>query len=128
MVEQGKMLTVYRCRTEANLATGRKACPHLQDRFWKIDSGSAAKCICWVQGNLPDGTPIRESLKTRSWEAAEDKVRHMMNLERDIPDRTLAEAINVFKEDAKKRLAAAPYRKYRYLFEDLQTHADFSGF
>jgi integrase/recombinase XerD len=116
------MLTVYRRHTEANSTTGRKACPHLEDRFWK-----RCKCICWVQGNLADGTPIRESLKTRSWEAAEDKVRHMLNPERDIPDKTIAQAIQVFKEDARKRLAASTYRKYRYLFEDLQANADFSG-
>ncbi|HYL73541.1 MAG TPA: tyrosine-type recombinase/integrase [Bryobacteraceae bacterium] len=117
------MLTVYRRHTEAHLATGRKACPHAEDRFWK-----RCKCTCWVQGNLPDGTLIRESLKTRSWEAAEAKARQLMTPERATEDKNIPEAIRLFKGDAKKRLAASTYRKHRYLLNDLQDYADCSGF
>jgi len=117
------VLTIYRRHTEAQPSTGRKACPHVDDRFWK-----RCKCICWVQGNLPEGTPIRESLKTRSWEAAEAKVRQMMSPERSTPDKNISEAIHVYKEDAARRLSAATYRKYRYLLDGLQAYADSNGF
>jgi integrase/recombinase XerD len=117
------MLTVYRRHTEAHPATGRKACPHTDDRFWK-----RCKCACWVQGNLPDGTLIRESLKTRSWEVADAKVRQMMSPERTTEHKDISEAIRVFKEDAKKRLAPSTFRKHRYLLNDLQDYADYGGF
>ena len=118
------MLTVYRRHTEAQAATGRKACAHADDRFWK-----RCKCACWVQGNLPTARPSGNHWKTRSWEAAEAKVRQMMSPERNTPEnKKLSEAIVVFKEDAEKRLAVATYRKYRYLLDGLQTYADFNGF
>ena len=117
------MLTIYRRHTEDDPLTRRRACAHAEDRFWK-----RCKCPCWVQGNLPDGTPVRESLRTRSWEAAEVKVRQMTTPEQRAPEKTISDAIRLFKQDAEKRLASATYRKYRYLLDDLQEYADFNGF
>jgi integrase/recombinase XerD len=118
------VLTIYRRHTEADPATRREPCPHFEDRFWK-----RCKCPCWVQGNLPDGKPIRESLKTRSWEAAETKVRQMMApTPAAAQEKPIADAIGAFKLDAEKRLAPATFRKHRYLLDSLQEHADFNGF
>lgn len=118
------MLTIYRRHREANPATGRKACPYFAERFWK-----RCKCPCWVQGNLPDGTPIRESLKTRVWESAEAKVRALMTAKPvTAPEKKISDAIGAFKEDAEKRLAPSTFRKHRYLLAKLEAYADLNGF
>jgi len=46
-------------------------CPKKSDRFWK-------RCHCpkWVRGIL-NGSPVRETARTRSWEKAEDKRRQI---------------------------------------------------
>lgn len=118
------MLTIYRRHAETDPVTGRKACPHGSDRFWK-----RCRCPCWVQGTGPDGTPIRKSLKTRSWETAEVRVRDLAaTAARGTQPKSISDAIRLFKEDAGKRVATATYRKHRYLLDALEAYANANGF
>jgi hypothetical protein len=46
-------------------------CPKKSDRFWK-----RCRCPKWIRGIL-NGSPVRQTAETRSWEKAEDKRRRL---------------------------------------------------
>ena len=63
------MLTLYR---RHGASKDGKPCPNQSDRYWK-------RCTCpmWVEGTNPKGDYIRRSLKTRSWERAQQKIKDL---------------------------------------------------
>jgi len=110
------MLTIYRRH--------RKSCKH------RIRGRKHRHCQCpiWVDGFL-SGKEIRESLKVRNWQKAQEQVR-----EWEIEDRrtqrqqvrlTIASAHQKFMADAEARRLnqATPY-KYRLLFRHLDKFAE----
>ncbi len=113
------MLTIYRRHL--------RSCPHRDEgrRYRRC------RCPVWVDGSLR-AEKIRESLKTRSWEQAQDKAREMEanpDAEPEPERLTIADACNQFVKDAEARhLSPATLDKYRLLFRDLKTFADGAGF
>ncbi|HEX4605894.1 MAG TPA: hypothetical protein VH724_17965 [Candidatus Angelobacter sp.] len=95
-------------------------CAHSGDAHWR-------RCHCpkWIRGVLLNGTKIRRSTQTGSWEAAEKLARE---LETEIdPEReklearrefTLREAVETFLGDQKARgLGKETQKKYRGFLE-----------
>src|SRR5438552_10709913 len=107
-----QMLTLYRRH--------QKSCPHRSEgRQYR-----RCKCPVWVDGLL-SGSPIRQSLDTRSWEKATATVRDW-----ELEGRVVAEeekqveiegACVRFLADAEARgLEKATVKKYRVLLDQLQ--------
>lgn len=113
------MLTIYRRHTNA--------CPHR-------DQGRAyrrCRCPIWVDGFV-GGREIRQSLRLRDWQKANEKVREWeaqdkidkIEIEKAEPI-TIKAACDSFESDAKARGLREPtLYKYRLLFRQLQ---DFCG-
>lgn len=91
------MLTLYRRHLHA--------CPHAT----KGREHKRCHCPVWVSGTIL-GMPVRESLKTQSWEEGERRLLEM----REHPafqlpgPRTLAEAVRLFLDDASQGMRFAP--------------------
>jgi len=85
----------------------------------------------WIQGVL-DGQPIRRSLKTHSWERAEEIKRDIEDgsrSAREEPPITVEEAIARFLADCRARnLNPATFRKYRHLTEQLTAFTRKDGY
>src|SRR5713226_396172 len=83
------------------------------------------RCPKWLRGVLPDGRPVRESAKTRSWEQAERNARKMeasadpTAAYQAKPRRvTVSEAIEMFLNDEEARgLEGSSRKKSKTLFE-----------
>ncbi len=100
------MLTLYRRH--------RKECPYSDDRYHR-----RCTCTVWAQGTI-EGTPIRESLKTRSWERAEQIKRDREAGRSAKPETpaamTIEAAIKLFIEDCESRnLTDSPLKKHKRL-------------
>lgn len=110
------MLTVYRRH--------RKSCPNREDRYARRD-----RCACWVEGTV-EGTYMRRSLRTRSWErAAELKGKLEAGPKPNLPEPpkipTIEEAVDKFMVDAEqgRKLTAGTIKKYRVLLTQLKAFA-----
>ena len=111
------MLTTYRRHLTS--------CPH------RSEGRKYRRCRCpvWVDGFL-HGVEIRESLKLRDWEKAQEQVRQM---EAGLPVKetehpTIEQACREFLEDATARNLRDPtLYKYRLLFQGLKAFADNIG-
>lgn len=113
------MLQIYRRH--------QKACPH------KAEGRKYRRCKCpvWVDGLL-NGAEIRQSLDTRSWEAATAKVRGWeLDGKVSAEEETQIEirpACDKFIADAEARgLTRSTVRKYEVLFQQLQDFCDLKG-
>jgi integrase/recombinase XerD len=99
LYDHKNMLTLYRRhRTETDDKPG---CPKQADRYWK-----RCNCPMWVEGTTNKGNYIRQSLKTRSWEEAQKKIK---KLEEDgeplsgAGRKEIAEAVREFLADMRAR-------------------------
>lgn len=109
------MLTLYRRHSAL--------CPHLEDRHFR-----KCKCAIWCEGTI-EGNYRRESLKTRSWERAEQLKRDMEDPRTPVaPKLTLQEAIDIFTTDLQaQNRAGDTVRKYRLLFRQLADYGARQG-
>lgn len=97
------MLTLYRRHL--------KGCPHQQDRYYK----RCKTCPMWIEG-VHDSAYRRHSLRTASWEAAEQIKREMERGEEKAPPVPISEAIRAFLEHLRhKHVSAATIRKFEIL-------------
>jgi integrase/recombinase XerD len=110
------MLTIYRRH--------RKNCKH------RVKGRRHRHCQCpiWVDGYL-SGTEIRESLKLRDWQRAQETIRGWEIEDRRAHHRetrvTIADAQKKYIADAQARkLNQATVYKYRLLFRHLMTFAE----
>ncbi len=116
------MLTIYRRHT--------KACAEERPRPGQRDQGRAyrrCRCPIWVDGFI-GGREIRQSLRLRDWQKANEKVREWeaqdkidkIEIEKTEPI-TVKAACESFEADAKARGLREPtLYKYRLLFRQLQ--------
>jgi len=110
------MLTIYRRH--------RKNCKHrAKGRKYRH-----CQCPIWVDGTLR-GKELRESLKLRDWQRAQDLIRQWEAEERRIVTQekevTIKEAHGKFIADAEARkLNVATLYKYRLLFRQLDSFAE----
>lgn len=104
------MLTIYRRH--------KTSCRNRKDRYAKRD-----KCACWIEGTI-DGKYIRQALKTRSWERAEELRREFEDASRPRPvTLSVDDAIEKFYSECKvANLRAASLKKYRQLLDALQKY------
>ena len=113
------MLTLYR----RHLAE----CSHARDRFYK----RCRTCPMWIQG-VVDGRSIRRSLKTASWERAEELKRQIEDRARpaiDEPPITIEEALSRFLADCQARnLNYSTLNKYRHLNRELLSFSKKNGY
>lgn len=96
------MLSIYRRH--------RERCPHADDRLSK-----RCRCTLWVSGTV-EGKPVRESLKTRNWERAEQLKRERESniTPQQSPKITIQYATQKYYEASEqRRLSANTLRKYR---------------
>src|SRR5690242_5085267 len=114
------MLTIYRRHI--------KKCVH------RLEGRKYRRCHCpiWVDG-LIAGEEIRESLQTRNWEEAQEKVRDW-EAERSRPEEpkdsrtALEEICKKYLADARSRqLGAAALYKYDLLTRQIKAFADDRG-
>jgi integrase len=110
------MLTVYRRH--------RATCPNHHDRYARRD-----RCPCWAEGTV-EGKYVRRTLKTRSWERAEELKREMesclkQNVLEPIKTPTIDEAVAKFLADAEhgRKLTTGTLKKYRVLLNQLKSFA-----
>src|SRR6266481_7918565 len=105
------MLTIYRRH--------RKACKHRD----KGRDHRHCQCPIWVDGFL-DGKEMRESLKMRDWQRAQETVREWEAEDRRTlkPDRkTVVDAWKEFLADIEARkLANETARKYKHLNRQME--------
>lgn len=111
------MLTIYRRH--------RKNCPH------KDEGRAYRRCGCpiWADGTL-NAEEIRESLKLRNWEKAQEKIREWEaeGARPEVERITIEEACEDFLTDATARkLTEATLYKYRLLFGRLKAFAHDNG-
>lgn len=106
------MLTVYRRH--------REKCKFTDDRI-------SMKCRCplWGKGTL-EGKPYQKTLKTRSFERAQQIIREIEDGKRPEEKRiSVKDALDSFvKECESRNLSAATLRKYRLLRDTLSKFAD----
>ena len=110
------MLTIYRRH--------RAKCPHADDRISK-----KCRCALWATGTI-EAKPVRESLKTRNWERAEQIKRERESGPRFIeqPSITVDFAMQKYFEDCEaRRLAGGTLRKYRTFKSVLTTFTEKKG-
>ena len=110
------MLTIYRRH--------RVKCAQADDRISK-----KCRCSLWATGTLL-GQPYRKSLKTRSWERAE-QIARMIENGRQEPDKadgiTVKAALDSFIAECESRnLNASTIGKYKRLARTLSAYADSS--
>jgi integrase len=110
------MLTIYRRH--------RKACKHVA----KGRGHRHCQCPIWVDGSL-GGEEIRESLKLRDWQRAQEMIREWEAEDRRTRQQeqqvTIKDAHQKFIADAEARkLNASTLYKYRRLFSQLDTFAE----
>ena len=113
------MLTIYRRH--------QKSCKHKsQGRKHRH-----CQCVIWVDGTL-EGVEVRESLKMRDWQRAQEKAREWeangrRTVEQPEP-MSVKEACHKFIADGEARgLRATTLYKYRLLFRQLQEFAKSKG-
>jgi integrase/recombinase XerD len=108
------MLTIYRRH--------RRSCKHLA----KGRKRRQCQCPIWVDGWL-EGKQIRESLKLRDWQRAQEMIRDWEAEERHVvpPERkTLTDCWKEFLADVEARkLHESTIRKYRSLKRQMEGHA-----
>jgi len=113
------MLTIYRRH--------RRDCQHRN----KGRSYRRCQCPVWVDGFL-GGKEIRESLKLRDWQKAQDKIREWEANDQKVtpPEpQTIEAAFKEFLADIEARkLHDSTIRKYKLLRRQLQEFAQNSGF
>jgi integrase/recombinase XerD len=104
------MLTIYRRH--------RNSCRNRHDRYAKRD-----KCACWIEGTI-DGKYIRQALKTRSWERAEELKREFEDSSCPRPvTLSVGDAIEKFYAECRlANLRAASLKKYRQLLGGLEKY------
>lgn len=109
------MLTIYRRH--------REKCKFADDRVSK-----RCRCPIWATGSL-EGQPCRKSLKTRSFERAQQIVRDIEDGKTDDkPPVTLKQATDTFLTDLQSQNRAGDtVRKYRLLFRHLDEYATRHG-
>jgi integrase/recombinase XerD len=111
------MLTIYRRHQKGCRHRGRKH-RHCQ-------------CVIWVDGTLA-GVEIRESLKMRDWQRAQEKVREWEARDRRTVEpeaKTIDAAWTEFVSDLEARkLAESTIRKYKLLKRQMQDFAKERGF
>jgi integrase/recombinase XerD len=113
------MLTIYRRH--------QKGCRHRsQGRKHRH-----CQCIIWVDGIL-SGAEVRESLKTRDWQRAQERIREWESQDRRTvqPEaKTIDAAWVEFLADVEARkLAASTIRKYKLLNRQMKDFAKARGF
>lgn len=105
-------------------------CPHRHEgRKYR-----RCKCRLWVDGFL-NGEEIRESLKTRSWDEAQEIIREWETAGRRDTERgsdtnpvAVSQACNEFLADAEARKLREPtLYKYHLLFRRLKAFAESEG-
>jgi integrase len=106
------VITIYRRHTEK--------CKFVGDRVSK-----KCRCSLWATGTL-EGQPYRKSLKTRSFERAQQLVRDIEDGKApETPSITLAHATAAFLADRQaQNRASDTIRKYRLLFSHLDKFAE----
>ena len=111
------MLTIYRRH--------RKDCPQAADRISR-----KCRCALWATGSL-DGLPYRKTLKTRSFERAQQLVRDLENgnqKEEKQKARTITAALAEFAMDCEQRNLARPtLKKLQFLSRCLAKFAEERG-
>ncbi|HEY1218764.1 MAG: site-specific integrase [Bryobacteraceae bacterium] len=109
------MLTAYRRH--------RGKCKFADDR-----ASRKCRCALWADGTL-EGKPYRKSLKTRSFERAQELIREIEDGRKpEVPVVTLKRAADTFSDDLQaQNRAADTVRKYRLLFKQLGEFADRRG-
>ena len=89
------------------------------------------KCVIWVAGTDVNGHKVRESLKTRDWQRAQNIAREWDTVgKKPKPSTrvTLAELDAAFMQDTESRnLASETKRKYRVIFRQLNAFAAAKG-
>jgi integrase/recombinase XerD len=94
-----------------------KTCSHRDDRYYK----RCKKCPMWIEG-VHDSVYHRHSLKTASWDAAEDMKRELERGEEKAPPVAVSEATAAFLEHLRqKRVSPATIRKFEILLDRLGT-------
>jgi site-specific recombinase XerD len=116
-VKEGFVLTIYRRH--------RKTCAHKDDRLSK-----KCRCALWMTGTV-EGRAVRESLKTRNWERAEqlkkEREAGLAPVVKESPI-TLAYALQKYYEASESRLlSAATLKKYRTVRSVISRFAEESG-
>jgi integrase len=101
------VLTIYRRH--------RERCPHADDRISR-----KCRCALWATGTL-ESKPFRQSLKTRSWERAEQIKRTIEEGKKpEAKTLTLKEASEIFMADLRaQNRVPDTIRKYALLFRQL---------
>jgi integrase len=85
------------------------------------------RCSLWARGTI-EGKSVRESLKTRNWERAEELIREKEGSREKQKRIRLADAIARYQTDCESRnLANATIKKITKLLEALQKFADSKG-
>lgn len=98
----------------------REGCKHAADPINK----KGCKCGFWVRGTL-EGKIVRESLKTRNFERAEELKREREGAQHKKKRVTLAEAIAFYESDCEAReLAPSTTKKIQGLLKAFRTFAD----
>ena len=112
------MLTIYRRHVPR--------CKYAGDRFYK-----RCRCPMWIQGVL-EGQSLRHSVKTTSWERAEEIKRELEDgrrLARQEQPITIDEALARFLADCRARnLNPSTFSKYRHLQNQLAAFAAKNGY
>jgi hypothetical protein len=94
-----------------------KGCPHKADRFYR----RCRSCSVWIEG-VHDSVYRCHSLKTSSWEKAEEKKRELERGEEKAPAVTVVEAGKTFLEHlTKKQVSSATIRKFEILLSKLES-------
>lgn len=91
-----------------------KKCPHAaKGRAWR-----QCKCPVWVEGTL-NGERIQQTLKTRDWKKAQDKIHEIEMAGKVMTSKTIEDAVEEFISDCRARgLGRSTLKAYR---TDLQT-------
>jgi integrase/recombinase XerD len=108
------MLTLWRRHKET--------CPHATDRYFR-----KCKCAMWCEGTV-EGKYLRKSLKTRSWERADELKRDIEDGKADKKQITIEDALKAFIADCSARnLNPSTLRKYNLLRSKLSAFAENRG-
>jgi site-specific recombinase XerD len=117
--KEAEMLTIYR--------------RHVQNCAHKNEGRKYRRCRCpiWADGFL-NGAEVREALKLRDWEKAQQRIREWEAEGKPTVEETcqmsVEQACKTFENDAKARgLRESTLKKYRVLFKQLQAFALTNG-
>lgn len=112
------MLTIYRRH--------QKSCRHRS----KGRTYRACRCVIWVDGFL-GGKEIRQTLDTRDWQRAQDKVRDWEAADRETvvsTHKTIGDAWNDFIADIEARnLHESTIKKYKLMRRQMEAFANANG-